>query len=111
MPVCMRCGLRTRQASDDSRVVVGEVETGEQVVQHLLDERQSPVLEVLRALEHVAHVLDILGVVAVQLGQRLLVAFARRLLLLTTSLHLLLQLLHLHAARFTTHLTIYHKTV
>ena len=90
-----------------SRFVLCEVDAGEQVVENGLDERESVSFKLLCALENFTHVLDVLGIVAVQLRQRLLVALSCRLLVLPTSLHLLLQLLHLRSqenANITRHL-------
>jgi len=75
--------------------VLCQIDTGQPVVEHLLQENESSALEVLRSFKHVRHVLDVLGVVAVQFRQRLLVALPCRVNLLTTLVNLVLQFLHL----------------
>jgi len=80
------------------RFVLRQVNTCEQVVEYLLNEHKPPVFKLLCALKHFRHVLDVLGVVAVQLVERLVVALTRRLHFFTTLFHLVLQLLHLQFA-------------
>jgi len=70
--------MTSRGKNDDrSRLVLSEVDTGQQVVQYVPNERKSSVLEFLSALEYFCHILDVLGVVAVQFRQRLFVMVSR----------------------------------
>jgi len=71
------------------------IDTGVVVLHQFLEEHQSLSLEVLGSGEDLVHVLHVLGIVCIELGQRRRVDGARCLDLTTTSVHFLRQLLHL----------------